>query len=103
VVLDALFTKDEPRQHYRALAERIGTPFQIVYVTAPEQVIKERLEARAVSGDDSEATFALYLDRKPHFVVPTDAIRIENNGDLAETARQVYAKVFNIENRAEIA
>lgn len=82
VMLVALFTKKEPRDHYKKLAESMGVDFKIILVTADEEVIKKRMDAREQKGDPSEANFAYYLDRKPHFVpVQGEYIVIDNSGN----------------------
>jgi predicted kinase len=90
VILDALFTKQRPRDEYRKVAEDISVPFKLISVIAPESVIKKRMEQRQKEGDASEATFDYYLDRKPH----VESIRgthftVNNKGDLEELEFQV--------------
>ena len=83
VILDALFTKQKPRDYYKKFAESLGANFKIVLVTTKEEVIQERLEARKQKGDSSEANFAYYLDRKPHFEpIQGEHITIDNSNDL---------------------
>jgi uncharacterized protein len=92
VVLDALFTKQRPRDEYRRLAEELDIPYAIIHVTASEEAIRERLEARPRTGDASEATFEYYLDRKPHFEpIAGDHFRIDNSGGLPEMEEKVQA------------
>lgn len=83
VILDALFTKQRPRDEYKNVAEELGAPFVVVLVAASEEMTKTRMDLREEAGDASEATFAYYLDRKPHFeAVVGEHILIENRGDL---------------------
>jgi len=100
VILDALFTKQRPREEYRELAQEIGAPFHIVYVVAPEEKTRERLELRAQLGDASEATFEYYLNRKPHFeAVQGEHFVIHNEGDgasLEANVREVASKLATV-------
>lgn len=90
VVLDALFTKQSPRDEYRRRAEVLGVPFQMVEVVAPEEVIQERMAERERKGGASEATFAYYLDRKPHFeLLQGEYATFKNDGNLELLERQV--------------
>lgn len=90
VFIDALFTKERARTRYRALAREVGVPFEIILVTASEGVTKVRMDEREGSDDSSEATFAYYLDRKPHFeAVLSPHIHINNDGSLAELKQEV--------------
>lgn len=88
VIVDALFTKQASRDFYKELAQRLGADFEIVLVTADEAVIEQRLNARV--GDASEATFAQYLDRKPHFEPVQGPHKvIDNSGDLTALRAQL--------------
>lgn len=90
VVLDALFTKQRPRDEYRKLASNLGTNFALVFVTAKENLVKERMEEREKKGDPSEAKFWYYLDRKAQFEpVEGDHLVIDNSGDLETLKQQV--------------
>lgn len=90
VVLDALFTKQRPRDEYHRRAELLGVPFQMVEVVAPEEMIQERMAERARKGDASEATFAYYLDRKPQFeLLQGEHVTIMNDGNHEALERQV--------------
>ncbi len=97
VILDALFTKQRPRNQYRILAHEVGVPFYIIHVSAPETVTKGRLEKRQGTGDASEATFAYYLDRKPHFEpVLGEHVLIQNSGDLEDLESQIKILASNL-------
>jgi len=57
VVVDATFYREELRQPYLALADRLGVLWQWIELTAAEGVIRERI---AEPRPDSEANFATY-------------------------------------------
>lgn len=57
VILDATYLKAAPRQATRALAASMHVPFNILSMHCPEELLRQRLSARAkVGGDASEAT-----------------------------------------------
>lgn len=55
-LLDATFLSRPQRARFQTLAGNLGIPFVIVYCSAPESTLAERIESRARRGDDpSEA------------------------------------------------
>ncbi len=63
-ILDATFLRRADRADALALARRLRVPFALVAVTAPEPVVRKRIEARAAAGKDpSDATFDVYLSQ----------------------------------------
>lgn len=52
VILDGVFARRAERDAARALAERAGVPFRIVWCDAPEPVLRERLRARQSADRD---------------------------------------------------
>lgn len=64
VVLDATFQRRIHRERARAVAERVGVPVLSVECTAPEEVVVQRLRARAVANDDpSDADERVYREQ----------------------------------------
>ena len=60
VIVDASFLKHAQRAAFRALAQELGVPFVIASVTAPHDVLRARVAARAAQGGGaSEATLAV--------------------------------------------
>lgn len=57
VVLDAVFLKPEERQQAADLAARAGVPFQGVWLQAPAELLRQRVDAR--TGDASDADVAV--------------------------------------------
>lgn len=93
VILDALFTKQRPRDEYKNVAEELGAPFVVVLVTAPEEMTKTRMDLREEVGDASEATFAYYLNRKPHFEPVTGEHFVVENDGAAEALKSAVASI----------
>ena len=54
VIVDAVFTKASERAEVQAIAQRVGCPFNGLWLTAGSEVLKARVEAR--KGDASDAT-----------------------------------------------
>jgi len=72
-IVDAACLQRRERDALRALAHDCGVPFQLVWVTAREQVLKARLVARRATGaDPSEATLDV-LRSQQRFVEAPDA------------------------------
>ncbi|MEW6444875.1 MAG: AAA family ATPase [Pseudomonadota bacterium] len=60
VILDATHIKASPRQAARALADKLAVPFNILDLRCPDEILRQRLMARAAAGKDpSEATLAV--------------------------------------------
>jgi len=57
VVLDAVFAKPEERQAAEALAQKVGVPFEGLWLDVPKEVAQARVAAR--EGDASDATPAV--------------------------------------------
>ncbi len=57
VILDATYLKAAPRQDAHSLAQRLQAPFHILDLRCPDELLRQRLLARAkAGGDPSEAT-----------------------------------------------
>ncbi len=57
VVVDATFLRQTDRQRFRELASELDIPFEILPFEAPLEVLRKRIAARIVRGDDaSDAT-----------------------------------------------
>jgi predicted kinase len=61
VVLDAVFVRPEERRAAEALAERVGVPFEGLWLDVPKEVAQARVAARRT--DASDATPAV-VDRQ---------------------------------------
>ena len=92
VIHDALFTKHSTRVRELQYALRGGAHTRLVYVTAPESAIQERMKYRTEGNkESSEANFDFYLDRKRVFEQPPlqGTWPINNEGDTAQLEKQV--------------
>lgn len=54
VILDAVFAREDERQAAQALAEKVGVPFEGIWLDVPKDVAQARVAARR--GDASDAT-----------------------------------------------
>ncbi len=82
VLFDATNLTERNRRPLYAIARKLGVPLAIAAVTAPDDVIRERLRDREVGLDPetwSDAGWAVYermatawaLPKRPHFLVDT--------------------------------
>jgi aminoglycoside phosphotransferase family enzyme/predicted kinase len=65
LILDAAYIRQRSRRQFMQLAEEMGCPFRIIACDAPETVIAERIEARALTREDpSDATIEVMKQQK---------------------------------------
>jgi aminoglycoside phosphotransferase family enzyme len=73
VVVDATFSKREQRLLYVDAATRLGLPYYVVHVTAPEDLVRSRLELRAKDPHaTSDADLEVYLGARESFEPPDE-------------------------------
>lgn len=88
VVLDATFYSRSSRKRTADIARQHGARWLFVLVTAPEDVIRERIARRR--GDPSDADFDVYLILKQRFEpLACPHLHLDNSGDLAALAQQI--------------
>jgi len=93
VIVDATFLKHAQRAAFRALAQELEVPFMIASFTAPPEVLRARVAARAAQGGDaSEAELAvLETQIATHEALTADelglAVEADVRGDPAAGAR----------------
>jgi aminoglycoside phosphotransferase family enzyme/predicted kinase len=76
IVADATYSTRARRAAMIAAAEDAGARWVVVWVTAPDDVVRERIEGRARAGrDPSEADFGVYLAAKKKFEPPVEVDR----------------------------
>jgi aminoglycoside phosphotransferase family enzyme/predicted kinase len=64
VIVDATFLRQAERQRFAEIARTLGTPFRILEITAPEAVMRERIERRNHLGKDASEADASVLARQ---------------------------------------
>lgn len=84
VVMDATFYSRASRGEAAAIARRMGTPMRLLLVTAPEEIVRERIAQRR--DDVSDADFRVYLEMKALFepLAETENYRVIDNRDGME-------------------
>ena len=88
VVLDATFRSAGLRQQTQQVARNAGLPWRLVLVTAPEDIIRQRLSMRR--NDPSDANFETYQQLKREFESIDEPHDVINNvGSLAELTTEV--------------
>jgi uncharacterized protein len=93
VILDAKFDREHLRTNAIELARSHQLPLQIIYCTAPIELLRERLEQR--QGDIADATAELLSSQQAAFEHFTEAEQIyvkivESDRDLEVQLRSVY-------------
>jgi hypothetical protein len=88
VVLDGTFRRRRHRDRARSLATEEGVRFELLRVTCPTPVVRERIAHR--EGDASDADFSTHLVIRRSFDELSAAhYTVDNAGPLVETYRQV--------------
>lgn len=88
VVADATYSTQARRAAMIAAAEEARAACVVVWITAPDDVVRERIEARRREGQDpSEANFSVYLAAKERFEPPAEVAR----GRLVTADARAYA------------
>ena len=88
VVMDATFHSQASRAQAQAIARRLGVPWRLLLVTAPEEIVRERIARRA--NDISDADFQVYLEMAAIFEPVTEEHTvIDNSGGLDALTAQV--------------
>jgi aminoglycoside phosphotransferase family enzyme/adenylate kinase family enzyme len=64
VVVDAAFLRRAEREAFRSIAEKAGVPFRILDFHVPLDVLRHRVEARRVRGDDASEAGLAVLERQ---------------------------------------
>lgn len=100
IIVDAVFLRQAERVLFLNLARRLGVPFSLIGIEAPENIMKDRILKRAQTGNDpSDATVeVLNKQISRHEAIPTDwkkfTTRIVNDGtleDLRHKTRQLFS------------
>lgn len=64
-ILDATYLRAHARAEAEALARELGAPYAVLELTCPQDVVRERLVARAARDDDaSDAGYEVYLAQR---------------------------------------
>lgn len=90
IVLDGTFHDARYRARAQTIAEDADATFRLVHVTCREEVVRERIATR--EEDASDATFEIHRQYRDQFdAVECDHVRVDNDGSVAETRRQLRA------------
>jgi predicted kinase len=97
--VDAAFATRELRAPFAELAAHLGVPLLVVEVTAPEEVVRSRLEARAADPREaSDADLSIYLRARelyepPVELAPLQAISVESGQPAEELVERVLDRL----------
>lgn len=92
VIVDATFSRRSLREPFLSAAARAGHPVCLLHVTAPEEVVRDRLELRAREADRvSDADFDVYLRARDVFeppleIPPRTRVEVRSGRDTSEEA-----------------
>ncbi|NNC84070.1 MAG: AAA family ATPase [Flavobacteriales bacterium] len=78
VIVDATFSKSEYRRPYLVWAQKKGIPVKVIALTAPEEIIQERVDR---TRPDSDADFQVYQKLKTEYEPwEQSLLRLSNDG-----------------------
>lgn len=92
VVLDATFSEKRWRDMALAVAREGGIPCLLVVTTAPERVVKERLEKRQKERVVSDGRWEIYLKHREKFQMPREEgslLVLDTREDLDSLVKKV--------------
>lgn len=88
VVMDATFYSHASREEAASIARRLGVPWHLLLISAPEELVRERIARR--TNDISDADFRVYLEMKAIFEPVTEAhTAIDNRSGMDELSALV--------------
>ena len=91
VVLDTVFADNRERDAAAAIAESSGVAFHGVWLEAPPEILKSRVNARA--GDASDATAAVVEKQMSYDLGSMNWARIDASGPPDETLKRVRERL----------
>ena len=98
VVLEATFLRREDRARARKLAQSAGVAFAPVWLTAPAETLKQRVDARTADASDAtSAVVAAQLERAPGGQIPWPGV------DASGAVAAVVARVRDVLRTAGVA
>lgn len=95
VVMDATFYSHASREEAASIARRLGVPWHLLLISAPEELVRERMARR--TNDISDADFRVYWAMKAIFEPVTEAHTIiDNRGGVDELSALVERWQTNV-------
>ena len=106
VLLDATNLTEDFRQPLYDIAQRVSVPLVLVRLTAPQEVVRQRLSDRGAGmhpSDYSDAGWLIYSRMSPHEeVFARDYLNVDSLGDISASLDEVVRLVKG-DNRATLA
>ncbi|MDD5329311.1 MAG: AAA family ATPase [Sulfuricella sp.] len=101
VIVDAAFLKRRERAAFRELARQLGVPFAILDLTAPEQLLRQRVELRRQDGHDASEADIAVLESQLRFgealeddeltgAIPVDAERAIDAEEITKRLENLF-------------
>ena len=98
VIVDATFAGRDRRAQMRELATRLGVPLHFIDCRAPEQVLRQRVSARAATGTDASEADVAVLDWQLHHTEPVQPdegltmVPVDTAGEITPAAIAALAR-----------
>ena len=102
VILDATYRKAAHRKALLDLAKERKVPVLFVWCKAPEEVIRQRLEKRALEeGEPSDGRWEIYLAQKARFeppeeIPPSQLLVLDTTKPLEELLSAIEKRLFSL-------
>ncbi len=76
-IIDATYTSSERRREVADVAQAAGARLRAILCTAPDEVVRRRLEERFKQGSVSDGRWEIYLAQRPAFQEVSEFSRVE--------------------------
>ncbi len=94
VVLDATFREGKYRRWLKESLEKVGLEPLWILCTAPDEMVKERMEKRLAEKSASDALYEIYLKQKESFEFPEEG----KNLLILDTSEELSLLLSKVEN-----
>ena len=99
VIVDGSFSHAAERGEARAVADRHGLPFAVLWCDAPDEALVERLRSRSADGPEvSDGREELLAEHRARYESPAHepgVIRLDTAGEADEGVEKALAEIAN--------
>ena len=99
VLFDATNLTEKFRNPLRLISQRLGTPMTLVWLTAPRETVRIRLEDRSAGGDPanhSDADWLIYCRMAPYEEpIQGKHLMVDSSKDTAESVEDILRFALN--------
>ncbi len=95
VVIDATFREEKYREKLKEVAKKAQVEIYWILCTAPDEIVKERMEKRLKEGTYSDALFQIYFKQKENFIFPkeTNLLVLDTSFSYLQNVEKIEAFV----------